>query len=171
MKNLFRPLALLALLLVGFGQANAYNVIIGTFDNGSVSATPSTNIQANTSVTLTVAPAEGYVIDEIHAYRRTDTGSAQTPRRTGINLGEEVSLTWQSLNTYTFAMPEDDVEVIASFKLNIMAYAVYNANTTTLTFAYGVCRCTSHKLLCMVPGFYCTDYYRRYGVPEYLRGF
>lgn len=137
MKNLFRPLALLALLLVGFGQANAYNVIIGTFDNGSVSATPSTNIQANTSVTLTVAPAEGYVIDEIHAYRRTDTGSAQTPRRTGINLGEEVSLTWQSLNTYTFAMPEDDVEVIASFKLNIMAYAVYNANTTTLTFAYG----------------------------------
>ena len=137
MKNLFRPLALLALLLVGFGQAKADNVIIGTFDNGSVSATPSTNIQANTSVTLTVAPAEGYVIDEIHAYRRTDTGSAQTPRRTGINLGEEVSLTWQSLNTYTFAMPEDDVEVIASFKLNIMAYAVYNANTTTLTFAYG----------------------------------
>ena len=44
MKNLFRPLALLALLLVGFGQANAYDVIIGTFDNGSVSASPSTGL-------------------------------------------------------------------------------------------------------------------------------
>ena len=137
MKNLFRTFALLAFLLVGFGQANAYDVIIGTFDNGSVSASPSTNIQANATVTLTVAPAEGYVIDEIHAYRRTDTGSAQVPRRTGINLGEEVSLAWQSMNTYTFAMPEDDVEVIATFRENIEAYAVYNEQTTTLTFAYG----------------------------------
>ena len=63
MKNLFRPLALLALSLVGFGQANAYDVIIGTFNNGSVSASPSTNIQLNATVTLTVAPDDGYVID------------------------------------------------------------------------------------------------------------
>jgi hypothetical protein len=137
MKKLFRPIALLALLLVGFGQAKAYDVIIGTFDNGSVSASPSTDLAQGATVTLTVTPADGYVIDEIHAYRRTDTGSAQVPHRTAPNLGEEVSLTWQSMNTYTFAMPEDNVEVIASFKENILAYAVYNANTTTLTFAYG----------------------------------
>lgn len=138
MKNLFRPLALLALLLVGFGQAKAYEVIIGTFDNGSVSASPSTDLAQGATVTLTVTPDDGYVLDAIHAYRRTDTGSAEAPRRTGINLGEEIELSGQSMNTYTFSMPNDDVEVIATFMdAPDEPYVVLSNNGTTMTFKYG----------------------------------
>lgn len=141
MKNLFRPLALLALLLVGFGQANAYDVIIGTFDNGSVSATPSTNIQANTSVTLTVAPAEGYVLDGLTVYRKTDSGNAEAPRRTAptIIVGEGIELTTVTEGSeYTLTMPEDDVVVQATFKeAPDEAFVVLSNDGKTLTFKYG----------------------------------
>ena len=118
MKNLFRPLALLALLLVGFGQAKAYEVIIGTFEHGTVTANPNTDVAAGTKVKLAYEANGGYALGSIKAYKRTDTGSAESPRRTGIYLGEEVPVTWDSdLIAYAFTMPESDVEIVADFKV------------------------------------------------------
>ena len=137
MKNLFRPLALLALLLVGFGQAKADNTFkivdadangMVTFEHGTVTAliqtgetwSPSENIAPGTTVKLTYQAAQGYALGSIKSYEIDNTSSAQTPRRTNgisFNRGEEVPVTWDgNLIAYTLTMPESNVEIEAVFK-------------------------------------------------------
>jgi uncharacterized repeat protein (TIGR02543 family) len=79
-----------------------YAVTIGTMTNGTVTASPS-SAQAGTSITLTVAPAEGYELTAISAYKTGDTG---TPVETRLIASLQYELT----------MPACDVTVTATFR-------------------------------------------------------
>ena len=119
-KRIWRSILLAALLLVGISQARADNhqVVIGTYEHGSVSAYPARNIAPGTQVTLTVKLDDGYIVNELKAYRKTQTGSGQAPRRVGnIDIGEEIPLTTVTVNSvYRLVMPDDDVEIVAEFR-------------------------------------------------------
>ena len=144
MKNLFRPLALLALLLVGFGQAKAYEVIIGTFDNGSVTANPSTGLAQGATVTLTISPNNGYVLDGLEIYRQTDSGNAEAPRRTAPTIIVGQGIEYEEVtagSVYTISMPNDNVVVRATFaeapEADDEPYVELSNDGKTLTFKYG----------------------------------
>lgn len=116
MVNFSRVISLIAVLLLGLGQAKAdgYQVIIGTFENGSVTASQRSDISAGTTVTLTVTPSEGYALSDIKAYRYSDTERAQT-RTDPLPVGEPLTLTLGENSTYSFTMPDDDVVIQAVF--------------------------------------------------------
>ena len=76
-----------------------YRIHITPLKHGAVTVRP-TRAKAGEAVALTVAPEAGYQLDTI---------SAEDQR------GREVSLRRDGLNRYVFSMPEQDVEVSASF--------------------------------------------------------
>jgi len=78
-----------------------YDISIGTFDGGSVSANP-TSAVAGETINLTIIPEEGYEPDVVSAYR-TGYESTTVPL-SGLGL------------TRTFIMPEYGVTVTATFK-------------------------------------------------------
>jgi len=80
-----------------------YNVTIGTYANGSVSANKTTLITEDETVTLAITPDAGYELEHIGIYPTGDNGTIPTPIP-----GEG--------NTRTFAMPDFDVTVTAIFK-------------------------------------------------------
>ena len=73
-----------------------YNVTVNSTTNGSVTASP-TSAEAGTTITLTVTPETGYVLESL-----TVDGSA-------VELTD---------GTYTFNMPAADVTIAATFKEN-----------------------------------------------------
>ncbi|WP_297236126.1 S-layer homology domain-containing protein [uncultured Flavonifractor sp.] len=84
----------------GGGSTNpTYTVTVSNTTNGSVSVTPA-NAAQGTLVTLTVSPADGYVLEQL-----TVTDAA----------GKPVALSQKSVNQYTFTMPAGKVSVTASF--------------------------------------------------------
>ena len=84
----------------GGGSTNpTYTVTVSNTTNGSVSVTPA-NAAQGTLVTLTVSPADGYVLEQL-----TVTDAA----------GKPVALSQKSANQYTFTMPAGKVSVTASF--------------------------------------------------------
>ena len=64
--------------------------------------TPDTEVAENTSVTVTAAPSEGYVVDTVTA--KKDDGTEIT-----LTAGAESGV-------YTFTMPASNVTVSATFK-------------------------------------------------------
>ena len=78
----------------------SYTTTVPSVDNGSLSVSPR-NARKGSTVTITVTPDEGYMIDTISA---TD------------KKGNDVVLTKTSDNIYTFTMPASKVEIAASFK-------------------------------------------------------
>ena len=83
----------------GSGDSSTCSVIVAETKNGSVAASAKTAVQGDT-ITLTVTPAAGYVLDTLTV--------------TDMN-GKEVKLTEQN-GKYTFTMPASDVMVYANFK-------------------------------------------------------
>ena len=85
-KAFYRISILIVLLLIGIGQSKAdgYKVTIETDGNGNVSASPADNIAKGSTVTLTVTPNTGFMLNEIKAYRYTDTERADARRGTGF---------------------------------------------------------------------------------------
>jgi hypothetical protein len=77
-----------------------YDINIGDTSNGTVTAS-STSAEKDETVTLTVTPADGYELDTITASDANSTA---------------LELTENSDGTYTFTMPESDVNVSATFK-------------------------------------------------------
>ena len=93
---------------VSLSERPRYAVSIdGSITNGTITANPSTNILGNTTVTLTITPAEGYGLGELTV---TD-GS-----------GDPVTVT-----NNQFAMPESNVTVTATF---IPMLTVYDGTAT-----------------------------------------
>lgn len=84
-----------------YGGATTYSVKLpGTLAGGTVKA-DRTNASSGTTVTLTVQPAEGYVLDTLTV---TDKN------------GKELTLTNKGNGKYSFTMPASNVTVAASFK-------------------------------------------------------
>ena len=106
---------LIAMLWMSVGaNAQNYQVNIESTSNGQISASPSTGLSKGTTVSLTATASEGYKLTSLKVYRYSDTNRAQT--RTEIPVGEELTLTKVTSNKeYTFEMPDDDVNITATF--------------------------------------------------------
>ena len=94
--------------------SKTYNVKINTVTNGKVSASTTTAKEADV-VTLTVVPAEDYVVDTV-----TVKDAANNDVLCEAVAGED--------NTYSFEMPAANVTVAASFKA--ATYTVSISNST-----------------------------------------
>ena len=81
------------------GGSSSYTITTKDTDNGSISVSPS-RASSGRTVTITVDPDEGYVLDEL-----TVTDSK----------GEKVELTKVSDTKYTFTMPRSRVTIEATF--------------------------------------------------------
>ena len=106
---------LIAMLWMSVGaNAQNYQVNIESTSNGQISASPSTGLSKGTTVSLKATASEGYKLTSLKVYRYSDTNRAQT--RTEIPVGEELTLTKVTSNKeYTFEMPDDDVNITATF--------------------------------------------------------
>ena len=81
---------------------NAYSVTIETLANGTITASPKSNIKEGDSVTLTVTPAEGYQLK---------------PGSLGVHLENDLVITpTGSETTWTFEMPDSNVTVKGEFE-------------------------------------------------------
>ena len=87
-----------------FTSADNYLVTVSLTANGTVTAAPNNPVSENETVTLTVAPAEGYDLDDIFAYNSND--------------GNETVALIANGNIRTFVMPPHDVTVTATFDKN-----------------------------------------------------
>ena len=76
-----------------------YQIAIGDFANGTVTANPSA-AKAGATVTLTATPDEGYALGTLTVTDR---------------FGDAVRVTEQANGTYTFTMPDGQVTVTATF--------------------------------------------------------
>ena len=81
------------------GSKPTYQAVISPMEHGSIAVTPQ-NATKGSTVTITVSPDSGYVLDQL-----TVTNTAGNP----------VNLTKESDNTYTFTMPGSKVTLEASF--------------------------------------------------------
>ena len=106
----------------GSSHTNYYDVTIGNMTNGSVTASPTINISAGSTVSLTINPDEGY---ELGTLTVSPTESGVTAPDVTING-----------NTATFTMPASNVTVDATFTA-LPTYAITVTNgTANPTSAY-----------------------------------
>lgn len=101
-----------------------YSVTIGETTNGQISTSPTTDVTAGTTVTITATPSEGYKLSTI-----TVTGADET--------NVELSGTG---NTRTFTMPSQNVTVSATF-------AEIETIEATITSTIGFATFCSNKAL------------------------
>ena len=95
-----------------------YSVTIGETTNGQISTSPTTDVTAGTTVTITATPSEGYKLSTI-----TVTGADET--------NVELSGTG---NTRTFTMPSQNVTVSATFVEIETVEATITSTTSFATF-------------------------------------
>lgn len=95
-----------------------YSVTIGETTNGQISVSPTTDVTAGTTVTITATPSEGYKLSTI-----TVTGADET--------NVELSGTG---NTRTFTMPSQNVTVSATFAEIETIEATITSTTGFATF-------------------------------------
>ena len=95
-----------------------YSVTIGETTNGQISTSPTTDVTAGTTVTITATPSEGYKLSTI-----TVTGADET--------NVELSGTG---NTRTFTMPSQNVTVSATFAEIETIEATITSTTSFATF-------------------------------------
>lgn len=112
-------LVLLAVLLpTAWVFANG-TVTIAAMQNGTV-VTSHTTAEEGETVTLTVKPAENYLLakSSLVVERISDSGESDRPTfspRRAPRIGDILALTQTAKNTYTFVMPADNVLVSAAF--------------------------------------------------------
>ena len=118
-KTLKLMLVLLAVLLpTAWAFANG-TVTIATTQNGTVVCSHTT-AEEGVTVTLTIKPAENYLLNRrsLVVERVTDSGDGDRPTfspRKAPRIGDILTLTQTDKNKYTFVMPADNVMVSASF--------------------------------------------------------
>ncbi len=92
-------------------EATPHNITVGTADNGSI-ASDKTSAKTNETVTLTVNPADGYLLKRIIV---TDTDNGTTLS----TIGEDH---WYSgSNTVTFKVPNKNVTITPEFTNDLTA--------------------------------------------------
>ncbi|MDL2240746.1 cadherin-like beta sandwich domain-containing protein, partial [Bacteroidales bacterium OttesenSCG-928-K22] len=89
--------------------AVSYDITVNSSSNGSVTSDKDTAIEEET-VTLTIAPAQGYILDDLSVYKTGETSTTVALSGTG--------------NTRTFSMPAYNVTVNATFERDLDAEAV-----------------------------------------------
>lgn len=111
--------------LMASNTVAGYNITVDSADNGSVKVTVNENetnrAMAGNTVTLTVAPNEGYILEALT-----------------VSCGEGPVATTEGENgTYTFTMPEGDVTVTAVFEPHVhnIDYTTGRCSTCQTQFA------------------------------------
>jgi len=93
-----------------------YNVSVGTVENGTVTVSPSGEVEEGTTVTVIATPASGYELDKILVNGNPITGTTFT-------------VTDDSVVTATF---KDPSAIVATIKINSMNTNVWTGNTTII---------------------------------------
>ena len=116
-----RLMLTLVLTLCAWTTAGAYSLTTTTLEHGSVAfrvgGTPVTSANAGDVVTIVLKPEEGYVAGVPTALAYLTTGGMKAPRREPqLKDGVPVTLASSATpNTYTFTMPEKNVELSVAF--------------------------------------------------------
>ena len=108
-------------------EVAAHTITIPAVENGSVSASPE-RANAGETVTLTVTPAQGYKLNTL-----TVTTAGEPTPSTGARVKEvkTIETTKVDDNTYTFVMPDADININATFTKNKpTAISDINADST-----------------------------------------
>ena len=92
-----------------------YTVTCATAENGSVEASPTSNVEEGTKVTVTPTANTGFELNEL--YYEDASGVKTTITKSG--------------STYSFAMPNSNVTVYATFKLTLTGISVVTPPTKT----------------------------------------
>lgn len=102
-----------------FMSAGAYDLTVGTSPNGKVSfkveGTETTTANYGQVVTIDITPNESYAVDSVIVIAFTDWGSAKAPRRS-MDIVKDI-IVIGSENTWTFTMPDANVEVSVNYVL------------------------------------------------------
>ena len=139
-KTMKRRWLAAVLALCAGGTASAYDLTVAQGEHGtvgfSVGGTAVTTAEAGEVVTVTVTPYEGYAVENVSA-RAYTTWAAAESRRRAPSLLKDIPLTGSG-TTWTFAMPEADVEVSATYKLTRLQYDVEAEDTESARDVSGV---------------------------------
>ena len=116
-KKIFSLLALFMTVMA----ASAYNITVGTSENGKLTFKvfdeTATWADAGRTVTILVAPDDGYAAKAITVKGTAAWGDAKSPRRgNSIDLVKDVEVTQVSDTEYTFVMPSADVVVDVEYE-------------------------------------------------------
>lgn len=112
-------LTLLAVLLPAVRAFAYHQITVLPSAHGTISADRKVSGIGQT-VTLTVSPESGYVLKRASLTVEVtggtgDSEAACMTRGTGLDIGKYIEIDTQSSHTYTFAMPDGDVEVSGCF--------------------------------------------------------
>ena len=132
-----RLMLTLVLTLCAWTTAGAYSLTTTTLEHGSVvfkvGGTAVTSANAGDVVTIVLKPEEGYAAGEPTATAYLTTGGMKAPRREPqLKDGVPVTLASSATpNTYTFTMPEKNVELSVTFT------EAYKLTKTTTSAEHG----------------------------------
>ena len=112
--------SLLAMVMVAM-TASAYSLKVGTSEHGTIAFTNAEGTAIETAaegqtVTVTVTPAEGYVVNEV-----TGQWYAAVAKTRGLDMLNKVTLTAAGDNKWKFTMERANVEISATYKKLIQA--------------------------------------------------
>ena len=108
-------------------DANVFKVVGAAVENGSVSASPE-RANAGETVTLTVKPAQGYKLSSLTV---TTAGEPTPSTCARVKEVKTIETTKVDDNTYTFVMPDADININATFTKNKpTAISDINADST-----------------------------------------
>ena len=117
MKKIFSTIVMAFAVLT----ASAYDLTVGTSENGTLSfkvgGETVTTADAGKTVTVVIAPNDGYVTTAVTATAYTSWGSARA-KSLNPSLVDAITVTG-SANEWTFTMPEANVEVSAEYIIHI----------------------------------------------------
>ena len=121
--------SLLAMVMVAM-TASAYSLNVGTSEHGTIAFTNAEGTAIETAaegqtVTVTVTPAEGYVVNEV-----TGQWYAAVAMTRGVGMLNDVTLTAAGENKWTFVMERANVEISALYKKLIQSSWITIASAT-----------------------------------------
>ena len=121
--------SLLAMVMVAM-TASAYSLNVGTSEHGTIAFTNAEGTAIETAaegqtVTVTVTPAEGYVVNKV-----TGQWYAAVAMTRGVGMLNDVTLTAAGENKWTFVMERANVEISASYKKLIQSSWITIASAT-----------------------------------------
>ena len=110
--------------------ASAYSLNVGTSEHGTIAFTNAEGTAIETAaegqtVTVTVTPDEGYVVNEV-----TGQWYAAVAMTRGLDMLNKVTLTAAGENKWTFVMERANVEISASYKKLIQSSWITIASAT-----------------------------------------
>ena len=129
MRKIFSILAL-ALAVTTASAKEGLELKVGTSEHGTIAFTNAEGTAIETAaegqtVTVTVTPAEGYVVNEV-----TGQWYAAVAMTRGVGMLNDVTLTAAGENKWTFKMERANVEISASYKKLIQSSWITIASAT-----------------------------------------